>query len=96
MQWGGGGGGGGSSIVWMLYSHLGYARLLLFSQRHWSGAPVRKVSLEIDHYLDDFIIVAPPEPQQIKAYVAAFEVECEALGVTLAPEKVGPSTKLGF
>ena len=43
-----------------------------------------------------FIIVVPPKPQQIKANVAAFEAECEALGVTLAPEKEGPSTKLVF
>jgi hypothetical protein len=51
------------------------------------------------HFVDamlPFIIVVPPKPQQIKANVAAFEAECEALGVTLAPEKEGPSTKLVF
>jgi hypothetical protein len=50
----------------------------------------------IDHYLDDFIIVASPELPTIRAYVAAFEAECETLGVTLAPENEGPCTKLVF
>ena len=51
----------------------------------------------IDHYLDDFVIVAPPESAACKTYITKFEEECRALGVTLAPEKKeGPTTCLVF
>lgn len=51
----------------------------------------------IDHYLDDYIIVMPPETKRMEQYIATFEEECEALGVTLAPEKKeGPCTRLVF
>lgn len=50
-----------------------------------------------DHYLDDFIIVAPPAPQQCKSFLAILEDECQALGFKLASEKKqGPTTCLPF
>jgi hypothetical protein len=53
--------------------------------------------LGIDHYLDDFIILAPPGSPQCQTHLSIFEEECVALGVTLAPEKKeGPTTKLVF
>ena len=51
----------------------------------------------IDHYLDDFIIVAPPKSSICQTYLTRLEEECMALGVTLAPEKKeGPATRLVF
>ena len=51
----------------------------------------------IDHYLDDYIIVAQPGSPRCQAQLVAFEEECTELGVTLAPEKTeGPTTKLVF
>jgi len=41
----------------------------------------------IDHYLDDFIIVAPPTLDQCERYLVTLEDECEVLGIKLAPEK---------
>ena len=50
----------------------------------------------IDHYLDEFIIVALPGSSRCQSYMSIFE-ECTALGVTLAPEKKeGPATRLVF
>ena len=46
----------------------------------------------IDHYLDDFVIVAPPASDQCEQYLAILEDECEVLGIKLAPEKKHPST----
>ena len=52
---------------------------------------------DIDHYLDDFIIMAPPASHQCGQALATLEEECAALGVPLAPEKKeGPSTNLTF
>ena len=51
----------------------------------------------IDHYLDDFIIVAPPASCACQSNLNKLEEECEALGFTLAPEKQeGPTTHLVF
>ena len=51
----------------------------------------------IDHYLDDFIIVAPPGTQDCSQALAVLERECDELGVPLAPEKKeGPSCELTF
>ena len=51
----------------------------------------------IDHYLDDFIIVAPPASYACQSNLNKLEEECEALGFTLAPEKQeGPTTHLVF
>jgi hypothetical protein len=48
----------------------------------------------IDHYLDNFTNVAPPGSPRCQTYLSIFEVECAALGVTLAPEKKeGPTTR---
>ena len=43
--------------------------------------------LGIDHYLDDYIILAPPGSPQCQTHLSIFEDECVALGVTLAPER---------
>jgi len=57
----------------------------------------RRGVIGIDHYLDDFIIVAPPGSSRCQSYMSIFEEECAALGVTLAPEKKeGPATRLVF
>ena len=57
----------------------------------------RRGVVGIDHYLDDFVIVAPPRSGVCQRYLALLEEECRSLGVTLAPEKqVGPSTCLTF
>ena len=51
----------------------------------------------IDHYLDDFIIVAPLAFYACQSNLSKLEEECEALGFTLAPEKQeGPTTHLVF
>lgn len=51
----------------------------------------------IDHYLDDFVIVAPPDSPACGKYLTMMEEECRDLGVTLAPEKkAGPATRLVF
>ena len=50
----------------------------------------------IDHYLDDFIIVAPASGQ-CGLYLAQMQEECDTLGVSLAPEKTeGPATCITF
>ena len=57
----------------------------------------RRGVVGVDHYLDDFMIVAPPASGACQAYLALLEEECEALGVTLASEKKeGPTTCLTF
>ena len=49
----------------------------------------------IDHYLDDFIIISPPDSDMCGVALQILEDECSALGVTLAPEKKeGPSTRV--
>ena len=51
----------------------------------------------IDHYRDDFVTVAAPGAKTCHSYLTAFEAECTALGVALAPEKKeGPTTRLVF
>ena len=51
----------------------------------------------LDHYLDDFIIVAPPASDRARIFLQLLEDECDALGVPLAPEKKeGPATSLTF
>ena len=51
----------------------------------------------VDHYLDDFVIVAPLRSDACHRYLELLEDECRTLGVTLAQEKqVGPSTCLTF
>ena len=51
----------------------------------------------LDHYLDDFIIVAPPASNHARIFLQLLEDECDALGVPLAPEKKeGPATSLTF
>ena len=51
----------------------------------------------IDHYLDDFIIITPPDSDMCGAALQILEDDCSALGVTLAPEKKeGPSTRVRF
>ena len=51
----------------------------------------------IDHYLDDFIIIGPPTTDDCANALSILEHECEALGVTLAPEKTqGPATRICF
>jgi hypothetical protein len=51
----------------------------------------------IDHYLDGFIIVAPPASDRCLTYLAQMKEECDELGVTLATKKTaGPTTCLTF
>ena len=51
----------------------------------------------LDHYLDEFIIVAPPASDHAWIFLQLLEDECDALGVPLAPEKKeGPATSLTF
>ena len=51
----------------------------------------------IDHYLDDFVIVAPPTGASCHIFLQTMQDECASLGVTLAPEKTeGPTTCLVF
>ena len=57
----------------------------------------RRGVTNIDHYLDDFVIVAPPASNCCRSYLSLMHEECAALGVTLAAEKtVGPTTCLTF
>ena len=49
------------------------------------------------HYLDDFIVVGPPEASVCQQYVDIMERECTRLGVPLAAhKKEGPTTCLTF
>ena len=48
---------------------------------HRSGIPM------IRHYLDDFIIVAPPGCNQCSISLAILDQECQSLGVPLADHK---------
>ena len=48
----------------------------------------------IRHYLDDFIIVAPPQSSICEQSVAIFNRECARLGVPV--ERDGPTTCLSF
>lgn len=58
---------------------------------HQSGIPL------IRHYLDDFIIVAPPRSPQCAESLAILDRECSALGVPIADHKRdGPTTCLVF
>ena len=51
----------------------------------------------IDHYLDDFILIGPPESNACSEALSVLEEECAQLGVTLAPEKTeGPTTRIRF
>ena len=49
------------------------------------------------HYLDDYIIVAPPNTQLCQQWLSVFLEECERLGVPIAHHKTeGPTTKITF
>ena len=51
----------------------------------------------IRHYLDDFIIVGPPDAPQCQEWLAILEHECRKLGVPIAAHKRdGPTTRLVY
>ena len=51
----------------------------------------------VDHYLDDFVIVASPALNVCQTAMSLMQEECTAFGVALAPEKSeGPATRLTF
>ena len=51
----------------------------------------------IRHYLDDFIIVAPPRSSQCQESMTILNRECRALGVPIADHKRdGPATCLTY
>ncbi len=52
---------------------------------------------DIDHYLDDFIIIAPAASTLCQEYLSILDRECEALGIPLAAHKrAGPTTTITF
>jgi hypothetical protein len=52
---------------------------------------------QIRHYLDDFIIVAPPQSPQCRESVSILDRECRALGIPIAEHKrEGPTTFLTY
>ena len=53
---------------------------------HQSGIPL------IRHYLDDFIIIAPPHSSQCREALATLDRECRSLGVPIADHKRDGST----
>ena len=58
---------------------------------HQSGIPLLR------HYLDDFIIVAPPHSTQCEESLTILDRECQTLGVPIAEHKRdGPTTCLTF
>ena len=58
---------------------------------HQSGIPI------IRHYLDDYVIIAPPDSSQCQESLDILDRECEALGVpTAAHKRDGPTTCLVF
>ncbi len=58
---------------------------------HQAGIP------DVDHYLDDFIILGPPRAPLCREYLLKLQTECHLLGVPLAPHKTeGPTTCLTF
>ena len=51
----------------------------------------------IFHYLDDFLVMGPPDSDMCKRSLELLISECNTLGVPLAPEKLeGPSSVLTF
>ena len=62
---------------------------------HWY---LRKAGIRyIEHYLDDFIIVAPPHSQLCQHHLTLLLQVCRHLGVPIAAHKTeGPSTQLTF
>lgn len=51
----------------------------------------------IDHYLDDFIILGPPQSRYCANSLKVLEETCQQLGVPIAAGKCqGPSTCLEF
>ena len=51
----------------------------------------------VSHYLDDFIIVAPPHSQECQVALGILDTVCGRLGVPMAPHKRdGPTTCLVF
>ena len=51
----------------------------------------------LHHYLDDFIIVAPPKSPKCQVDLALLQQECRRLGVSIAAHKTeGPTTCLVF
>ena len=51
----------------------------------------------IQHYLDDFIIVAPPHSEECQQAVQTMDTVCARLGVPMTPHKrEGPTTCLVF
>lgn len=56
-----------------------------------SGIPL------VRHYLDDFIIIAPPQSPRCAEYLSILNRECTALGIPIADHKRdGPTTCLTF
>ncbi len=52
---------------------------------------------DVDHYLDDFIILGPPHTPLCQQYLHRLQTECTSLGIPLAAHKtVGPTTCLTF
>ena len=50
---------------------------------------------ELDHYLDDFSIVSPPQSQQCRRDLEASLVTCDEAGYPVAEEKTeGPATEI--
>ena len=52
---------------------------------------------EVDHYLDDFITIGPPDSEECHHNLSTMLEVCHRLGVPLANEKLeGPSACLTF
>ncbi len=52
---------------------------------------------DVDHYLDDFIILGPPQSPLCQQYLLRLQTECNLLGIPLAAHKTeGPTTCLTF
>ena len=55
---------------------------------HADGVP------NVYHYLDDFAVVEPPSSEACHQYLFTLKMVCQDLGIPLAPEEEGPTTKL--
>ena len=62
---------------------------------HWH---LRQSGIEhIEHYLDDYIIIGPPQLPQCAEFLRILLRECSSLGVPIAEHKTcGPTTSLVF
>ena len=57
----------------------------------------RLAAESILHYLDDFIMIGPPDSEDCAGYMQKFNEICSKLGAPVAEEKtVGPVTCLTF